>query len=73
MTAGNHTLAACSVFPIAVVRTPAALAQRFLPRFKTTGSGAYDQYDDTVLCSAAPAVEAEPDSGQRPLPEPLWT
>lgn len=43
-------------------------AQDFSPHFKTTGKGAYDLYNDTVLCSAVMerAIEVDPHGEQGP-------
>ena len=52
----------------AAMSAPTAHAQDFSPYYETTGRGAYDLYNDTVLCSAVleRALEAEPEDEQRP-------
>jgi len=46
---------------------PFALAQNFSPYFETTGEGAYDIYNDAVLCTVVLEGQAEaiPDGDER--------
>jgi len=46
---------------------PFALAQNFSPYFETTGEGAYDIYNDAVLCTVVLEFQAEaiPDGDER--------
>ncbi len=71
MTRSSPNRIACIPLIAVAMSTPVALAQDFSPHFKTTGRGAYDLYNDTVLCSAVleRAIEAEPESEQLPLLE----
>ena len=71
MTRSISNRIACLALTLAAMSAPMALAQDFSPYFKTTGRGAYDLYNDTVLCSAVleRALEAEPESEQLPLLE----
>ncbi|MBW7862671.1 MAG: hypothetical protein H3C33_16450 [Rhodocyclaceae bacterium] len=71
MTRSSPNRIACIPLIAVAISTPVALAQDFSPYFKTTGRGAYDLYNDTVLCSAVleRAIEPEPESEQLPLLE----
>ena len=71
MTRSISNRIACLALTLAAMSAPMALAQDFSPYFETTGRGAYDLYNDTVLCSAVleRALEAEPESEQLPLLE----
>jgi hypothetical protein len=71
MTRSSPNRIACIPLIAVAMSTPVALAQDFSPYFKTTGRGAYDLYNDTVLCSAVleRAIEAAPESEQLPLLE----
>ncbi len=66
MTPSISNRIACLALALAAMSAPVALAQDFSPYFKTTGRGAYDLYNDTVLCNAVleRALEAEPESEQ---------
>lgn len=68
MTRRSPTRIACLALITIAIGAPAALAQDFSPYLETTGRGAYDLYNDTVLCNAVLdwAVEIEPESEQRP-------
>ena len=68
MRTRSRALIAHSVILIGALFVSAASAQNFSPYFKTTGRGAYDQYNDTVLCSAVleRAIADEPESEQSP-------
>src|SRR5690606_31459138 len=67
MTRSISNRIACLALTLAAMSAPMALAQDFSPYFETTGRGAYDLYNDTVLCNAVleRAFEAEPKSKQR--------
>lgn len=62
---------ACLALVVAAMSASTVLAQDFSPYFETTGRGAYDLYNDTVLCNAVleRAIEAEPESELLPLLE----
>lgn len=67
MTGGSHAPIA-SIAVLATLLASEAFAQNFSSHFKTTGRGAYDLYNDTVLCSAVlerAIQEAGPESEQR--------
>ncbi|WP_186398194.1 hypothetical protein [Stappia sp. P2PMeth1] len=68
MTRGSPNRIASLALIAATMSAPVALAQDFSPYFKTTGRGAYDLYNDTVLCSAVleRALETDPQGEQRP-------
>lgn len=68
MTPTVHNLIVCLALSVVAASAPAALAQDFSPYFETTGRGAYDLYNDTVLCSAVleRALESQPAREQRP-------
>lgn len=68
MTPSISNRIACLALVVSAMSTPVAVAQDFSPYFETTGRGAYDLYNDTVLCNAVleRALEAEPESKQRP-------
>jgi hypothetical protein len=67
MTAGSRAPIASIAALVTTLFASAALAQTFSPHFKTTGRGAYDLYNDTVLCSAVleRAIQAGPESERR--------
>ena len=71
MTPSISNRIACLALVVSAMSTPVAVAQDFSPYFETTGRGAYDLYNDTVLCNAVleRAFEAEPESEQLPLLE----
>ena len=52
MTRSISNRIACLALALAAMSAPVALAQDFSPYLKTTGRGAYDLYNDTVLCNA---------------------
>lgn len=67
MTRSSPNRVACLALVVAAMSAPVALAQDFSPYLKTTGRGAYDLYNDTVLCNAVleRAFEAGPEDEQR--------
>lgn len=71
MTATSRAPVVCTATLAIAQLASTALAQNFSPHFETTGRGAYDQYNDTVLCSAVLewAIEAAPDSARLQLLE----
>ena len=68
MTIRCHVLVACAVALAAASYAPTAPARNFSPHLDTTGRGAFDQYNDAVLCNAVleREIETVPDSGRRP-------
>src|SRR5690606_41867768 len=71
MTLSISNRIACLALALAAMSAQVAMAQDFSPYLKTTGRGAYDLYNDTVLCNAVleRAIEAEPESELLPLLE----